>query len=162
MLTKGAGSAFKWWDDDTLVVVAQRQLSRNLADASCYIFGDITAAHNDAVGCSVAAAIVLHEVFATKGVVLLLGVGYAIRVLFAKHRLSKNLACDGLHLATLNGELLATFLTIGGNLLFGESGVEQHLFDDLRRGLEKLAQRAEGDIGVVAVDVDIEIGAIVV
>ena len=80
----------------------------------------------------------------------------------AKYGVGKVLASYGFHLAALDGELLATLVAIGGYLSIGKGGAQDNLLDDFCGLGKEFRQGAECYVGVVAVDINVEIGTIVV
>ena len=59
-----------------------------------------------------------------------------------------------------DGQPLLAFGAIDGDLFFGEGGVQQDLFGELEGGGEELFEATERDDGIIAIDVDVVIGAV--
>ena len=101
----------------------------------------------------------VREVVAHETVVVLLVGDDAVGVGRAEQGAGERLPRARIDLRALYGQLLPPFGAVGGQFVLGEAGVQQDLLGDLQRAAEVARERAEAEIGVVAVDADVVVGA---
>ena len=89
-------------------------------------------------------------------------VTYAVGVRSSEECLGETLTRLGRGFATLDFEVLTTLACIDSQLIGVEQRVEQYLLERLYTLVKESRKRAKRDNRVVAVEIDLEIGAVVV
>jgi hypothetical protein len=79
-----------------------------------------------------------------------------------EHRSGERFAGFDVHFRALDGQPLFALGAVGAQLLLRKCRMQEHLLGHGQRLSEEFGERAEADIGVVPVDVDVEIGAVIV
>ena len=113
--------------------------------------------HHHAILCGVSLHIVRFEVAVRKVGVGTLGVGDAVGVILSEDSLREVFAGLSLDFAALDRELLAALVAIGSHFALGECRVEDNLLDNLGGLGEELRQCAKGYIGVISINVYVEV-----
>ena len=127
-----------------------------------FLLADASAAHHEAVGGRVMAGVEFRDVGPRQAVVIVFVGRNAVGVFGTEHRPGERFAGFDVHFRALDGQPLFALGAVGAQLLLRKCRMQEHLLGHGQRLSEEFGERAEADIGVVPVDVDVEIGAVIV
>lgn len=135
---------------------------RQRRDGLPFVVADAPAAYREPVVRRVVAFIKRRYIPARELIVLGFVGRDAVGVRGPEKGAGESLAGLGVDLRAFYGQPLLALGTVGVQFLFGENGVQEYLFGYGERFVEEFGERAEADVGIVAVDVDVVVRAVVI
>ena len=141
---------------------APRQPFRQRRDGLPFVVADAPAAYREPVVRRVVAFIKRRYIPAREFIVLGFVGRDAVGVRGPEKGAGESLAGLGVDLRAFDGQPLLALGAVGAQFLLGENGVQEYLFCYGERFVEEFGEHAETDVGIVAVDVDVVVRAVIV
>ena len=147
---------------DSLIYIERQQSDGKLRHGLQLVVADAPAAYREPVVRRVVAFIKRRYIPAREFIVLGFVGRDAVGVRGPEKGAGESLAGLGVDLRAFDGQPLLALGAVGAQFLLGENGVQEYLFGYGERFVEEFGEHAETDVGIVAVDVDVVVRAVIV